>query len=113
MNDQFSDVFIELVVILHNIVSRTLMEDIEFFITEPYITSNCITNTTIAFKLGNEMARAPGINIIAVRGLQALFLARDAMLKGFPDSSVKELLANAAALCQSYKLCNRLELSYG
>jgi len=86
----FEELFIELLIILHDRVPRSLMEDIEFFIVEPSMSTTCRTNISLAYRFGLEIAQARGSNAIAVGGLWSLFLARDGMLKGFPLIEVED-----------------------
>lgn len=110
---QFEELFIELAVILHGKVPNALMGDIEFFITEPYMSATCRTNTTLAYRIGNEISLATGSTAIAVKALHILFLARDSMIKGCPESSVKDLLDKCKEFVRTYDLCSKLELNYG
>jgi hypothetical protein len=108
---RFENLLIELASILHGKVSSILMEDLEFFIVDPYVNPTCSTNTSLAYRLGSLSAN--GINFVAVKALVALFAARDSMLKGFPVAVVQDWLAKSENFVKTYNLYESMELNLG
>lgn len=108
---RFENLFIELAFILHGKVSNTLMEDLEFFIMDPYVSPTCGTNTSLAYRLGS--VSTGGIDLVALKALVALFMARDSMLKGFPAAVVQDWLAKSESFVNTYNLYRSMELNLG
>lgn len=88
------------------------MEDMEFFITEPYMSSNCKTNTSLSFRIGVLATEATGKNVLLIRALYMLFNARDGILKGYPKSEIVHSLDNVDGLIKTANEWALTELYY-
>lgn len=72
----------------------------EFFIVEDRMSPTCRTNIRLAYNFGKlEYLNDPGIE-----GLYLLFLARDGIIKGYPDTEVDELLMKCSSHIERHKI---------
>jgi hypothetical protein len=92
---RFVDYFTRIIISVGNEIPHSLLRDVEFFITEQYMTATCKTNVDIAFQLGKLDA-----NSHLVDALYHLFLARDRMIKGFMIENVVEELNRCEKILQ-------------
>lgn len=111
--NKFEEHLIALVVMLHDVLPKNILDDVEFFIMEPWMDPSCKTNVTVCFQLGQWSAKTTGRNAPLLRALYILVTARDGILKGYPEAEIKSLLHQTGLLIQAAKTWDISELNYG